>query len=109
MEDRDGHLALVFAFIAGALCGAIAGLLLAPEKGEETRKKIKEIGEKVRKKGGRLVEKAQDLIEEGKEKVERFVEGEKEALEDKKSIITKAVEAGKKAMKEEVEKIKAKA
>lgn len=31
-----------FAFIGGAIVGAAAALLLAPESGEETRKKIKE-------------------------------------------------------------------
>lgn len=30
------------AFVAGALGGALAGLLLAPEKGEETRMKLTE-------------------------------------------------------------------
>lgn len=31
-----------FAFIGGAIVGAAAALLLAPESGEETRKKLKE-------------------------------------------------------------------
>lgn len=31
-----------FAFIGGAIVGAAAALLLAPESGEETRKKIKD-------------------------------------------------------------------
>jgi len=32
----------LFAFIGGAIVGAAAALLLAPESGEETRKKIRE-------------------------------------------------------------------
>jgi len=32
----------LFAFIGGAIVGAAAALLLAPESGEETRKKIKD-------------------------------------------------------------------
>lgn len=39
------------AFIGGAAIGAVAGVLFAPEKGEETRMKIKEA---LRKRGIRL-------------------------------------------------------
>lgn len=45
MAKGDG-LAMAIAFIGGALAGAAAGLLLAPEKGEDQRKKIKDALEK---------------------------------------------------------------
>ncbi len=38
--------ATVVAFVGGALVGAAAGILLAPEKGEDQRKKIKDALEK---------------------------------------------------------------
>jgi gas vesicle protein len=38
---------LLIVFAAGAVAGAAAGLLLAPAKGEDTRKKIVEAGKKV--------------------------------------------------------------
>ncbi|GEM_PF-281767 len=39
---------ILYAFLGGAIVGAGAALLLAPEKGEDTRKRIREI---LRKKG----------------------------------------------------------
>lgn len=33
---------IIAAFLAGAAAGASLGLLLAPDKGEDTRKKVKE-------------------------------------------------------------------
>ena len=37
----------IVAFIGGALAGAVAALLLAPDSGENTRRKIKENPKKV--------------------------------------------------------------
>lgn len=45
MTKSDG-IAMTIAFIGGALAGAAAGILFAPEKGEDQRKKIKEALEK---------------------------------------------------------------
>ncbi|MBO4994643.1 MAG: YtxH domain-containing protein [Muribaculaceae bacterium] len=42
------NLSVLYAFLGGAIVGAGAALLLAPEKGEDLRAKIKEI---LRKKG----------------------------------------------------------
>ncbi len=51
-------------FIAGALAGATVGLLLAPEKGEDTRKLII------------------DTIDEYSKKGKEFIESKKKAKED---------------------------
>ena len=55
----------------GGLLGLVAGLLFAPQKGEETRKqlqdamqKAKKVGNEVKEKGGELVAKAKQKIDE---------------------------------------------
>lgn len=45
MTKGDG-IAMTIAFVGGALAGLAAGLLFAPEKGEDQRKKIKDALEK---------------------------------------------------------------
>jgi len=65
--NKYSKLGLVF--LAGAAAGAIAGILLAPEKGSETRKKM---GDKAREFSDGLKDKAMDnwkLATNCKEKV----------------------------------------
>ena len=45
MACKNG-VAITAAFIGGAIAGAACGLLLAPEKGEDQRKKIKDVLDK---------------------------------------------------------------
>ena len=56
-----------FALVAGAAIGVAAGILLAPDKGSETRKKIKEMaadgGEKAREGAEKLSEEIASLKE----------------------------------------------
>ncbi len=40
------NLSILYAFVGGAIVGTAAAMLLAPEKGEVTRRKIKEILQK---------------------------------------------------------------
>ena len=64
MNDTTKILA---AFAAGALVGAIAGVLLAPDKGSETRKRIS-------KEGKRLANSMMDKFKAGKEKFDDLKE-----------------------------------
>lgn len=73
MTKGEG-IAIAAAFIGGAVAGAACGLLFAPEKGEDQRKKIKEALEK---RGVKL----------SKEEFQKFVEdikniGKKKATEE---------------------------
>ena len=55
-------LCIVAAFLGGVTLGAAAGILFAPEKGEETRRKIAEV---LRKKGIRLNRaEMEDLVDQ---------------------------------------------
>ena len=55
-------LSIVSAFLCGVTLGAAAGILFAPEKGEETRRKIAEV---LRKKGIRLNHaEMEDLVDQ---------------------------------------------
>lgn len=55
-------LSIVVAFLGGVTLGAAAGILFAPERGEDTRRKIAEV---LRKKGIRLNRaEMEDLVDQ---------------------------------------------
>ena len=64
---KGNGLAVAAAFLGGAIVGAAAGLILAPDKGDETRKKIREALEK-------------SGINIGKEELEKLVGRVKDAV-----------------------------
>jgi len=73
MDSGTGK--IIAAFLAGAAAGASLGLLLAPEKGEETRQKLKETFDE-------LGDKAQEAYLKAQEAYEKFTN---EAPENKKA------------------------
>jgi len=67
---------LLVALAAGIAAGAVLGVLFAPGKGSETRKKIKDEGRKmagdVKNKFNKGMEKLNEVKEGLKEKIEEF-------------------------------------
>jgi len=78
------------AFLAGGLIGAGVALLYAPGSGSETRSKIGDITEDLRK-------KTEGMGIDIRKKVESF-------MEEEKAIIRAAYDAGREAMAKEREK-----
>ncbi|TXI86195.1 MAG: YtxH domain-containing protein [Crocinitomicaceae bacterium] len=73
MEKSNNNAKLVGALIVGAALGAALGILFAPNKGSETRKK--------------LMSKGEDLTDDLKEKLNEFYERSKKEVEDLKTKV----------------------
>jgi len=76
MSNSNGK--LISALLIGAAAGAVLGLLFAPDKGTEVRKKMM-------KGGNDLMDDLCDRIEEGKEMLKKFKEKVVDKAEDYKS------------------------
>ena len=69
MESGTGK--IIAAFLAGAAAGASIGLLLAPDKGEETRQKLKETFDELGDKAQEAYKKAQEAYDKLTKEVEK--------------------------------------
>ncbi len=67
---------ILTAVAAGVVTGAILGILFAPDKGSETRRKINEQGKK-------MAGDVKDRIEKGKEKLNSLKEEIQQKLKNK--------------------------
>ena len=54
----------ISALLVGAVAGGVAGLLIAPAKGEKTRKRLNKQAEKARKEMDQLVKIGRDTYED---------------------------------------------
>ena len=83
-----------FAFLAGAIIGVGAALLLAPQSGAETRKLLKTYAEKTE-------EEMREKAKEARATLDTAIGQGKQFINEKKSVLTAAFEAGKEALKKE--------
>lgn len=61
-SNNNGNAKLIGAVLVGAAVGAVIGILFAPDKGSETRKKLMT-------RGRELKDKAEEMLESGAESI----------------------------------------
>ncbi len=91
-SDAAGYLGW---FFLGALAGAAAELLLAPQTGRETRDLLAE-------RGGEVFKKAQEKAGETQVRASDLFDKGREYFEEQTQRLASAFEAGRSAMKEEM-------
>jgi gas vesicle protein len=102
-EYREGYSAgaVAFAFLAGAMMGAGAALLLAPQTGAQTRTQLREYAQRAEDEVRERMGDVREKMKEAKTTLDSALEQGKQFLQEKKSVISAAYEAGKEAMKKE--------
>lgn len=88
---------LLLSFLLGGIVGAGLAILVAPQSGGETRRKIRDYADNVKEKTSEYAHGVQD-------KITSTVEEGKHLYEEKKSLVKSAVDAGKEAYEREKEK-----
>ena len=96
-HERGFGTTAVVVFLGGAVVGAIAALLLAPQSGRKTREQLQRYARKAE-------HKLREAATEAGERLEEAVQEGKEYVEARKSVLREAFEAGRDAMKKERER-----
>jgi gas vesicle protein len=100
MDDQDTKCtgqAVALAFLGGAIAGVVAGVLLAPKSGEETRRALKGYA-------GRAEEEVIEKAKEARAALDETIERSKHFMAEKRADVEAAVKAGREAVKEKMEK-----
>ncbi|MFQ5550857.1 MAG: YtxH domain-containing protein [Gemmatimonadales bacterium] len=101
MSDRDDRPVIIIekgglgSFFVGLLAGAAAALLLAPQAGEDTRRKLRDKGLRIREAASETWDELQDNIgskyDEARSRVEDGLDTAKRTFRDSKEAGTAAV------------------
>ena len=100
MDNRETQCsgpAVALAFLGGAVAGVVAGLLLTPKQGEETRRALK----------GYARRTEEDVLEKAKEAraaLDKTIERGKHFMAEKTADAEAAIKAGRETMKEKMDK-----
>ncbi len=100
MENHDARCssqAVALAFLGGAIAGAVAGILLAPRSGEETRRELRGYARKAEEE---LIEKAK----EAREALDEMIERGKHFVDARRADVEAAVKASQEAIKDRADK-----
>ncbi len=93
----------VGAFLAGALVGAVAALLLAPHSGEETRAHLRGRAQRLREAAEDKLDDLQDVVETGyaktKAHVEASLQSARRSIDDRRGEARDTLDAGKAAVR----------
>ena len=96
-ETKCSGQAVALAFLGGAMAGVVAGLLLAPKSGEETRRALKGYARKAEEE---VLEKAK----EARAALDDTIERGKHFIAEKAADVEAAAKAGRETMKEKMDK-----
>jgi gas vesicle protein len=99
MDNRETQCsgpAVVLAFLGGAMAGVVAGLLLAPKSGEETRRELKGYAR-------RTEEEVLEKAKEARAALDETIERGKHFIAAKTADVEAAIKAGREAMKEKTD------
>ena len=96
-ESKCSGQAVALAFLGGAVAGVVAGLLLAPKSGEETRQDLKRYAR-------RAEEEVLEKAKEARAALDETIERGKHFIAEKAADVEAAVKAGRETVKEKMDK-----
>ena len=98
MDNQDSKCssqAVALAFLGGAVAGVVAGFLLAPKSGEETRRALKGYA-------GRAEEEVLEKAKETRAALDETIERGEHIIAEKAADVEAAAKAGRETMKEKM-------
>lgn len=95
-ENSGGNGGVLIGFLVGAVVGAVAGLLLAPASGSETRRRLRDVADKLGDEGRRRVDDARGYVTERADDLKEALRAGKDAYQQSRAghQSTKGPESG---------------